>query len=123
MKAVFTGCLMLAIAAVPAYAQTVTKQQNAEAMNCPPMANAETMQKQMGAMMSDMRTMMDRASDPATKARMQAMHERMSAMMANMQMMHQGRMTPGSGTEKPETPATPPAPDGNQDHDGHHPGQ
>jgi len=122
MNAIFRTCLLLAVAAAPEYAQGDTKQQAAGAMNCPMMADAE-MHKQMAAMMTDMRAMMDGISDPAAKARMQRMHQHMGAMMANMQKMHGGMMqAPTAGTDKAaDAPAASPPAVGKEDHEEHHP--
>jgi hypothetical protein len=104
------------------YAQSDTKQQGAGDMNCPMMADGE-MQKQMAAMMTEMRTMMERTGDPAAKSRMQTMHDHMSAMMANMQKMHGGMMrAPAAASGKAaEPPAAAPPAAGKEDHEAHHP--
>lgn len=125
MKATLKVGLLLAVIAAPVYAQSGTTQQGAGVMNCPMMTGAGDMQKQMGGMMTDMRTLMDSTGDPAVKARMQAMHERMSAMMANMQKMQGGMMSAPTqgGAKAAEPPATSPPAAGNEDHEAHHPGQ
>jgi hypothetical protein len=121
MKTILRACLLAAVIAAPVYAQSDTSQSKA-GMNCPMMAGSADMQKQMGAMMTDMRVMMDGTADPAAKARMQAMHERMNAMMANMQKMQGGMMpAPAPGTGKAAEPSAPPAA-GKESHEEHHPG-
>ena len=118
MKNALWTCLLLAIITAPVYAQSGANQQGG--MRCPMMTEAADIQKQMGAMMTDMRSIMDGASDPSVKARMQMMHERMSAMMANMQKMH----APAGETAKgAEPPTMPPPASGKEDHEAHHPGQ
>jgi hypothetical protein len=121
MKTAFKVCLLLAAIAAPAvYAQNGANQP-AAGMGCPMMADAADMQKQMGAMMADMRAMMNGMSDPAAKARM---HERMNAMMATMQKMHGGMMkAPVTGTEGAEAPTTSPPAAAKEDHEAHHPGK
>ena len=105
MNAALKACLLLAITAASAFAQTSPNQQSPNAMNCPMMG--DQMQKQMSTMMTDMRAMMEGANDPTTRSRMQAMHDRMSAMMVNMQKMH-GRMmgpAPDASAKGAEPPA------------------
>ena len=116
MNAAVKGCLLLAIAAAPAFGQTPSN-----AMNCPMMS--DQMQKQMGSMMTDMRAMMEDTKDPAAKSRMQTMQERMGAMMANMQKMHGGMM--GTAPDNPSGTAEAPTPSPDQrkeNHEEHHPG-
>ena len=125
MKAIVKAGVLLAVVAAPVYAQSGANQA-AVGMNCPMMTDAADMQKQMGAMMNDMRTMMEGSADPAMKTRIQAMHERMSAMMANMQKMQGAMMrVPGPGSGKSadpaeSAPASPPAA-AKEDHEAHHP--
>jgi hypothetical protein len=123
MKATVKACVLLAVVAAPVYAQSGANQPTG-GMNCPMMTDAADMQKQMGAMMNDMRAMMEGSADPATKTRMQAMHERMNAMMANMQKMQGMMRGPAAGTGKANEPpaASPPAAE-KEDHEAHHPGK
>lgn len=118
MNRVLKGCLLLAIVAGPAFAQT--DKQVSNAMNCPMMT--DQMQKQMGTMMSDMRAIMEGTKDPAAKSRMQAMHERMGGMMANMQKMHGGMIGAAPQAPKEAEPPAAATPDaGKQNHEEHHP--
>jgi len=120
MNTALKGCLLLAIAAAPAFAQTSDKQ-SSNAMNCPTMT--EQMQKRMSGMMTDMRAMMEDTKDSTAKSRMQTMHERMSAVMANTQRMHGGMM--GTAPDNPSGTAEAPTPSPDQrkeNHEEHHPG-
>jgi hypothetical protein len=123
MNAALKGCLLLAIAATPLYAQTSADQQAAKPLNCPLMTDVDQMQKQMNGMMTDMRAIMDGTNDPAVKSRMQTMHEHMSAMMANMQRMHGGMMRmPDTANAKAAEPPTTQAPNSaKQNHEEHRP--
>jgi len=123
MNATLKGCLLLAIVAFPAFAQTAPGQQAPRPMNCPMMADADQMQKQMGAMMADMRAMMNASGDPTAKARMQTMHDHMSAMMANMQKMHGGTAMGTSSAETAKAESKTPSATGSakENHEEHHP--
>ena len=119
MKAALKGCLLLAIAAAPGFAQTPSNQQAPSAMNCPMMS--DQMQEQMKSMMTEMRAMIESAKEPAARPRMQTMHERMSAMMANMQKTHSGMMGTAPRKDGEAAEAPPASPDvQKQNHEEHH---
>ena len=104
-------------------------------MGCPMMGNMDAMNKDMGAMVGDLETMMKDAKDPTQKDRLQNMHDRMTAMMANMQkmggmqsmmgMMKGGMAAPAASPQKDAAPDTPApnstAPVSPEDHKAHHP--
>ncbi len=132
MKPLMKACLFSAMLTLPitasAQSDVAPKTQGpgaASMMNCPMMADMRGMQKDLGAMMSDVDGMMKNAKDATTKDNLQKMHSHMAAMMANMQMMAnmmgrtttQGAQQPNNST--PAAPENPPvAP---QDHEAHHP--
>ena len=94
-------------------------------MNCPMMADMGGMQKDLGALMSDVDRMIDDTKDAASKEHLQKMHGRMAAMRANLEKMggmmgnRMGGMMPGAQQPPPAptTPATPLA--SPQDHQVH----
>jgi Skp family chaperone for outer membrane proteins len=122
VNAIFKTCLLIAIAATPAFAQAVPGAQATNPLNCPMMTDVDQMQKQMSGMMTDMRAMMDGTKDAMVKSRMRTMHEHMSAMMANMQKMHGGMMrAPDVGDAKAAEPPTQAPGSSKQNHEEHHP--
>lgn len=67
---------------IMSYAQTDSAAQG-DSKHCPTVDTA-MLQKNMGAMMSNMNAMMTGTSDPAIKERMRKMHDQMASMMSNM---------------------------------------
>jgi len=122
MKTALPALALLTIIASPVQSGSAATETTGTAMNCPMMSQTAEMQKEMGGMMSEMRTLMDGTTDPETKTRMQRMHDHMTAMMANMQKMHGGLMHhPAAASSKPaEPPAHSQAP-ASDEHDIHHP--